>query len=181
MNTPPAGTDEAKTHARDALRGRWTLGLVIVGGSVFGFMQDWEALSPALRHRPFSYNSSHDALSTLGSLLGDFALPVAVSFIAPRKSFFWAAATLGVGLAWSLMDRVVTVNGPGFLSDLENNGVSALATLLIFCSPISLVRLGLRRRRDGRLRRIAEQQAWMQASEAQAGVWPPPIKRTEQN
>ena len=159
---------------RDKTRGRWTLGLVIVGGSICGLMFDWEALYPALLHRTFSYGT-HSVVSSFGLLLGRYLLPVVVTFLAPRKSFLWAAAVLGVSVAWSLMDRVVSLNGPGFIHDFKDNGYDALRALLIFCGPISFVRLLLRRHRDGKTQRIAQQQAWMQqASEPQAGVWPPP-------
>ena len=181
MNTAAAAPDGTKADAPDALRGRWTIGLTIIGGSIFGLMFDWEALYPALTHRMFHYGS-HGDIAMLGELIGGYVLPLVVVFLAPRKSFIWAAAALGVGLVWSLMDRIVTLNDPGLLSDLKDNGAAALVTLIVLCSPISLVRLLLRRRHDGKLRRIAAQQAWMQqASQAQAGVWPPPIQTPEQN
>ena len=159
----------------DAARARWTLWLTL-GGNVFGLMFDSDALSAALRHRSYAYGS-HSDVSTLGLLLGDFVLPVAVTALAPRKSFLWAAAALGITLAWSLADRAVALNWPGLIHDLESNGLEHSLALLFFCGPIALVRLLMRRGRDGRVRRLAEQQAWMRrAAEAQAGVWPPPVR-----
>ena len=162
----------------DARKWRWTLGLVLAGGNVFGFMGVWEALSPALRHRPFHYGSSHHSgLALLGILLGTFVLPIVVACLAPRKSFLWAAAPSGIVLAWSLTDRVAAGNAPGLLHDLKGNALAFSLTLLLLCGPISLIRLLMRRSRQGQARRLEEQQAWMRHSyEAQAGVWPPPIR-----
>ena len=161
---------------RDKIKARWTLGLVLIGGNLFGLMFDSDALWAALRHRPFAYGT-HSAVSELGTALGDFVLPIAVVSLAPRKSFLWGGMSLGITLAWSLMDRVVALNGPGFLHDFMENGTGYIISLLVLCGPISLIRFLVQRGRDRRLRRIAAQQAWLQqASEDQAGVWPPPVK-----
>ena len=167
--------------ANDARRAKWTRGLTWIGGSAFGLLFDWEALVPALRHRPYAYGSP-SALTEIASLIGSFVLPLVVTFLAPRKSFLWAAAALGVQTAWSLLDRIVALNGPGLIHDFLENGGVALAALLILCGPVSLVRLFLRRHFDGKTRRIAAQQATMrQAAEDQAGVWPPPIRTDRHN
>jgi len=169
--------DDANTQKDpDKARARWTLWLALGGGNVFGLMFDSDALSAALRHRPYAYGS-HGAVSLAGMLLGDLFLPVVVTGLAPRKSFLWAAAVLGITLAWSLADRVALLNVPGLVHDLEGNGLGRLLSLLLFCGPVSLVRLLMRRGRDGRARRLTGQQAWMQwAAQAQAGTWPPPAR-----
>ena len=174
--TPPR--DAGAPPQADALRWRWTRGLALVGGNVCGFLGVWEALSPALRHQAYSYGTGHHtALALTGILLGTLVLPIAVTSLAPRKSFLWATATAGIVLAWSLMDRVVARNGPGLIHDLTGNATAFSLTLLIFCGPISLLRLLRRRGREGQARRLEEYQVWMrQAQEAQAGVWPPPIR-----
>ncbi len=158
-----------------ARRAQWSRFMKWFVGSVFGLLFDWEALAPALRHRPYAYGP-HSALSALAFPLGAYLLPLAVTFLAPRKPFLWAAAALGVHVAWSLLDRVVALNGPGLRHDFLDNGADALATLLVLCGPISLIRLLFRHHAEG-TRRIAEQQAALrQAAEDQAGVWPPPIR-----
>ncbi len=170
MNTP------APTPlSRPDKRARWTRWVTFLGGSVFGLLFDWEALLPALRHHPYAYGS-HSPASLLGIFVGGTFLPIAVTFLAPRKSFLWAAAALLVHLAWSLLDRVAAHNIPGLLQDLRGNSADALVNLLLFCGPISLIRLLLRRRHDGKTKRIAAQQALLRlAAEHQPGVWPPPI------
>ncbi len=138
----------------------------------------WEALYPALRHRPFHYGSGHhSSLALLGILLGTFALPLVVASLTPRKSFLWAAAPSGIVLAWSLTDRMVARNVPGLIHDLKGNALAFSLMLLLFCGPISLIRLLMRRSRQGQAHRLEEQQTWMRQSyEAQMGVWPPPIR-----
>lgn len=157
------------------IRARWTRWLTFLGGSVFGLLFDWEDLLPALRHQPYT-DGPHSPGSLLGLFIGGTVLPVAVAFLAPRKSFLWATAALLVQLAWSLLDRVAAHNVPGLLQYLRGNGASALVNLLLFCGPISLVRLLIRRRQDGKTQRLAAQHALMrQAAEHQPGVWPPPV------
>ena len=176
MDTNLEAKGRNKQERQRKIKARWTLGLVLIGGNVCGLMFDSDALWAALRHRPFAYGT-HSTLSELGMVLGNFVLPILIVSLAPRKSFLWAAVALCIDLAWSLMDRVVALNGPGLIHDLIENGSGNLAVLLIFCAPISLIRFLVRRSQESRAQRIAEQQDWMrQAAEIQAGVWPPPIK-----
>ena len=159
-----------------ASRGRWTVGLILIGGSVFGLMFDWDALLPALLHRPFNYNS-HGMMHQAGLVLGNIVLPLTVAVVAPRKSFLWAAAALVVAVAWSLLDRVVALNGPGFVHDLLDNATVALVILLFLCGPLSLIRFWRRRHKERKAQRITALQTWMQQqTEEQPGVWPPPIQ-----
>lgn len=179
MNTHATTTDRTAISQKDTLRGRLTLWLVLIGANICGLAFDSDALGAALRHHPFAYGT-HSALSTLGMILGDFVLPVVVVSLAPRRSFLWAAAALCIDLAWSLMDRMVSLNGPGLVSDLADNGAGNLAALLVFCGPISLIRFLVRRSQDHHAQRMREQQDWMRrAAEDQTGVWPPPIQTPE--
>jgi len=171
VNTPTTPSRPDKSA-----RWTWTRWLTFLGGSLFGLLFDWEALIHALRHQPFAYGT-HSPGSLLGLLIGGTILPVAVTFLAPRKSFLWAAAALLIHLAWSLLDRVAAHNTPGLLQDLRGNSADALVNLLLFCGPLSLIRLLLRRHQNGKTQRLAAQYARMHQAADQHGVWPPPINR----
>ena len=151
-------------------RSRWTRLLVFGGGSLCGLLFDGEALFDALLHRPYHYGT-HTAAALFGSLCGDFVLPLAITLIAPRRPLLWAAAALGVGLAWSLLDRVAALNFPGFLHDLQGNGVAALLALIFICAPVSLLRLLFPRPASG----LPPFQAAPPRT-GDPGVWPPPIR-----
>ena len=134
----------------DRTRWHWTWALALIGGNVAGFMGVWQALYPALMHRPFLYGSaSRGPLSVIGILLASIVLPITVASLAPRRSFLWAAATSGIALAWSVTDRVAALNGPGLIHDLWENGAVDAFILLVICGPISLIRLLLRHGREG--------------------------------
>ncbi len=161
---------------RDRVRVRWTLWLALIGGNLCGLAADYNALAGVLSRRPYQYG--HNAgLEVAALLLGGLLLPGAVTGLAPRRPFLWGAVPLGLMFAWSLADRLVVFNGPGLASDFRENGIAAVILLLVVCGPVSFIRLQMRRGREAQARRLAEYQAWAQgAAEAQAGVWPPPVR-----
>lgn len=156
-------------------RERWTCWLALLGSSVCGLMFDFVFLKRALLHRPPLHENPGD-VSAVGELLGNVVLPVTVTALAPRKSFLWAAAALGIYLVWCIADQVVSLNGPGLLSDLKANGLYAALTLFLLCGPISLIRFYIRQKREERAQRIDGQQSLMNQVDTQGGVWPPPIR-----
>ena len=160
-------TTRSQTLDRPAL---W---LSFLGGSIAGLISVRVALWSTLTHQPMDLQARR-AGHIDGYLLGDFLIPVLLALLARRRSFLWACLAVGVKLFWTLTDRIVTGNGPGFLHDLVRNGLSDLPYLLLFAGPASLIRFLLVWSRD---RAAAAREAMNQATPyppQQEEVWPPP-------
>lgn len=165
-------TTHSQTLDRPAL---W---LSLLGGSVAGLISVRVALWSALTHQPMDMQARHIG-HLIGGNLGNLVIPPLVALLARRRYFLWACLAIGVKLFWTLTDRIVAGNGPGFLRDLIVNGRADLTDLLAVAGTASLIRFLVVRKRE---RAAAVQEARNQMLAAQypphqEGVWPPPPTR----
>lgn len=157
---------------------RSTLWLSLLGGSIAGLIFVRVALWSALTHQPMDQRARIIG-HRIGDPLGDILIPVLVALVARRRYFLWACLAVGIKLFWTLTDRIVAGNGPGFLSDLAGNGLDDMGYLLLFAGTASLIRFLVARKQE---RAVATREAMSQMAAAQypphqEGVWPPPPTR----
>ena len=157
---------------------RPALWLSLMGGSVAGLISVRVALWSALTHQPMDWHSRHIG-HLIGMPLGNVFIPVVVALVARRRYFLWAALAVGIKLFWTLTDRIVTGNGPGFLHDLLYNSISDVIDLFLFAGTASLIRFWVIRKgkRAVAAREAMNQMAAAQYAPHQEGVWPPPPTR----